>query len=319
MLMRSKFRRNRPALLDGRASEGGYMLLTVLLFITLLVIASAAVAPRVKMQVERDREEELIHRGVQYSRAIKRFYKKFGRYPNSLEELENTNNMRFLRRRYKDPITGKDFKLLRFGDVRMFAQGIPVPGIANGPGVPGQVNPQFTFGGQASVFGQPGNGAPASVIVPGGPGNPGGPGGPTNPALTPGDATAGTAGTPTQPPSGGAVDAAQSQSPAGAGFGAQVFGGGPLVGVASFSPKATIREFNKKKHYKDWQFVYDPSLDRGGMLTGPAQPPLNGGVNGAVGVVAPQNRPGAPGPNQPQQQAPVPGMFPQQPPDIPPQ
>jgi len=106
MLTQRKFRRHGPT---GGAcrKQRGYMLLTVMLLITLLVIASAAVAPQIKMQIERDREEELIHRGVQYSRAIKRFYKKFGRYPNSVEELENTNNLRFLRRRYKDPVTGK--------------------------------------------------------------------------------------------------------------------------------------------------------------------------------------------------------------------
>jgi len=46
-------------------------------------------------------------------RAIQHFYKKFNRYPNKIEELENTNNVRFLRRRYtdpmnRDPATGKE-------------------------------------------------------------------------------------------------------------------------------------------------------------------------------------------------------------------
>jgi len=319
MLTQRKFRRHGPT---GGAcrKQRGYMLLTVMLLITLLVIGSAAVAPQIKMQIERDREEELIHRGVQYSRAIKRFYKKFGRYPNSVEELENTNNLRFLRRRYKDPVTGKEFKLLRFGDVRMFAQGVPVPGITNGPGLPGQVTPQTTFGGQQGVFGQPMNGAAGSIIVPGAPAVPGAGGTAMTPGGPAGPTTDGPAAATPQQQAAGAVDAAQSQSPGG--LGAQVFGGGPLVGVASVSPKKTIREFNKKNHYKDWQFVYDPSLDRGGMLTGPAQPPLNGGLNGAVGVAAPQNQPGQPGSpvnNQQPQQAPGPGMFPQQPPEIPPQ
>jgi type II secretory pathway pseudopilin PulG len=53
--------------------EAGYMLLTILLFVAMLVLASAAVAQRMKMQIERDREEEMVHRGVQYSRSIKRF------------------------------------------------------------------------------------------------------------------------------------------------------------------------------------------------------------------------------------------------------
>src|SRR5207248_1929301 len=65
-----------------------------------------------------------------------------------------------------------------------------------------------------------------------------------------------------------------SQNPSG--FGGQVFGGGPIVGVASTSKKQSIREFNKKNHYNDWQFIYDPSSDRGGLLSTPAQPALQG-------------------------------------------
>src|SRR6476620_9876961 len=102
-----------------RHKEQGYILLTLLLAVTLLIIGMAIVLPEITFQVKRDREEEMIHRGVQYSRAIRRYVKKFGRYPTRIEDLENTNNIRFLRRRYKDPITGKDFKLLHVGEVQM--------------------------------------------------------------------------------------------------------------------------------------------------------------------------------------------------------
>src|SRR5438309_3471701 len=88
-----------------------------------------AAVRKIEFQVKRDREEELIHRGVQYSRAVRRYFKKFRRYPNRIEELESTNNIRFLRQRYKDPITGKDFKPLHMTDVQMsFGPGV-------GPGV----------------------------------------------------------------------------------------------------------------------------------------------------------------------------------------
>src|SRR5204863_2930110 len=139
--------------------------LTLLLAVTLLIIGMAIVLPEITFQVKRDREEEMIHRGVQYSRAIRRYVKKFGRYPTRIEELENTNNIRFLRRRYKDPITGKDFRLLHLGEVRMFAQGVPglaapgtpipggvtaVPGAIGSPGTPGeQVTGTSGFGAQA--------------------------------------------------------------------------------------------------------------------------------------------------------------------------
>ena len=59
-------------------------------------------------------------------RAIQYFYRAFGRYPSRIEDLENTNNFRSLRKRYTDPLnvdraTGKerDFKLLRQTDVSL--------------------------------------------------------------------------------------------------------------------------------------------------------------------------------------------------------
>src|SRR5439155_4727122 len=83
---------------------------------------------------------------------------------------------------------------------------------------------------------------------------------------------------------------AASKSP----FSGPTFGGGPIVGVASASKDKSIREFNKKNHYDQWQFIYDPASDRGGLLNTPAQPPLQG----AVGMgVQPQGTPMQPGMN----------------------
>ena len=45
------------------------------------------------------------------------------------------------------------------------------------------------------------------------------------------------------------------------------------MGVASISKAQSIREFNHKNHYDKWQFIYDPTMDRGGLITTPAQPP----------------------------------------------
>src|SRR5262249_58461811 len=99
-----------------RNRSRGYMLVSLMLFLTLMAISMMVVLPQIAFQAKRDREEEMVHRGVAYSRAIRRFYKKFGRYPARVEELENTNQLRFLRKRYKDPLTDKDFKLVRLGD-----------------------------------------------------------------------------------------------------------------------------------------------------------------------------------------------------------
>ena len=93
-----------------RQRDGGYLLLAILLMMALMIIAATIVAPRVVQQIKRDREEEMIHRGTEYARAIKKYYKKFGSYPSTLEQLDTTNQIRFLRKRYKDPLT-KDGKV----------------------------------------------------------------------------------------------------------------------------------------------------------------------------------------------------------------
>ncbi len=85
--------------------ESGFLLLAVLLMMALMIIAASIEIPQMVQQMKRDREEEMIHRGTEYARAVKKYYKKFGRYPANLEQLDNTNQIRFLRKRYKDPLT----------------------------------------------------------------------------------------------------------------------------------------------------------------------------------------------------------------------
>lgn len=147
--MSSPFHRRRPA-----SRDQGYVLLTLLLTIALMAIFIGAILPQVTFEIKRDREEELIHRGVQYSRAIRLYYKKFGRYPTRIEDLESANNLRFLRKRYKDPITGQDFKLLHFGEVKMASSlGIGGGGIPGANGISGQGGLNGPGGVQQSAFG----------------------------------------------------------------------------------------------------------------------------------------------------------------------
>src|SRR3979411_3413160 len=127
-------------------SQRGYMLITLMLALALITIGLLTVLPEIGQQIRRDREEEMRHRGTAYMRAVQHFYKKFGRYPMRVEELENTNNLRFLRKRYKDPInkdpaTGqeKDFKLLRQTDITL--NNGPVLGPTPGPQQPGASTP----------------------------------------------------------------------------------------------------------------------------------------------------------------------------------
>jgi len=64
--------------------------------------------PRVAFERQRDKEALLIDRGEQYARAIELYTRKTGHYPQTMDELEQGQTIRFLRRRYKDPMTGKD-------------------------------------------------------------------------------------------------------------------------------------------------------------------------------------------------------------------
>ena len=247
------------------------MLLTLLLAVALIIIFAAAIVPTIKFQIERDREEEMIHRGVQYARAIRAFYKKFGRYPTKIEDLENTNNLRFLRKRYKDPTNcsqGKcqDFKLLHFGEVKLTFTGGIGGGSIPGASPAGSPNDQSGTGGlgQSSAFG-------GSTVF-GGNSTAGnsGPGSDSSQSTSHGAAPQ-TAGSDS---SASGADAASGGS--GDKLSSQVFGGGPIVGVVSLSKKKGYREFNHKKKYSEWQFIYDPGTDRGGLLMTPYQPHLQG-------------------------------------------
>ena len=120
---------------QARSKESGYVLLAVMLTLTLMLIALSVEAPRIAQQIKRDKEEELIHRGKDYATAVKRFvHKNGGRYPASIEQLENTNHVRFLRKKYVDPITGEsDWKMVHVGEAEIK---IPAPnpnGNQNGP------------------------------------------------------------------------------------------------------------------------------------------------------------------------------------------
>src|SRR5215831_757735 len=115
--------------------QKGYMLLGVMVLVTLLLVGMAAVLPRLTQQIKREKEEELIHRGEEYAMAIKRYYHaSHGLYPVSLDQLESTNNMRFLRKRFKDPMTKDgEFKLVHLGEAQIKLSLPPNPGpVPNG-------------------------------------------------------------------------------------------------------------------------------------------------------------------------------------------
>src|ERR1017187_2440205 len=91
-----------------KPSEEGYMLLAVIFLLALLMISLTVALPKIAKEIQRDRELETMQRGKQYSRAVKMYYKKFGRYPPNIDALVKTSEIRYLRKKYKDPTTGKE-------------------------------------------------------------------------------------------------------------------------------------------------------------------------------------------------------------------
>ena len=119
-------------------SEEGYILVAVIFMMAILVIAMSVAAPKIAKEIQRDRELETMHRGKQYARAVKLYYKKFGAYPPNIDALVKTNEIRFLRKKYVDPTTGKEeWKPIRYGQQKtqstgFFGQAIAGAGASGG-------------------------------------------------------------------------------------------------------------------------------------------------------------------------------------------
>lgn len=275
-----------------KSGQEGYVLLALMLAVTLILIALSIEAPRIAQQIKRDKEEEMIHRGMDYATAIKRFvHKSGGQYPLSIDQLKDTNHIRFLRKQYKDPMTGEDnWRLVHVGEAQIK---IPTPPAGSlqttNPGLGG------------STAGQ----GPAVGNLPGASGA----SGTTNQQF----GNSNNAPTLTQPfqsgggSNGSGLTGTLTTSNIGNG---QTVGGGQIMGVASVSKKQSIRMFNDKDHYNDWFFVYDLRLEQsGGTGTTIAEPSAGVNTSGDKSGQG-QQQPGTSQPNGAPGSAPAPAPTP---------
>jgi type II secretory pathway pseudopilin PulG len=83
-----------------RSREGGYALLFVLFLTAVLAVTLTRALPQIAMQSQRVREERLIYRGEQYKRAIQLYFRKYKKYPSSIDDLEETNGLLLLVQSY---------------------------------------------------------------------------------------------------------------------------------------------------------------------------------------------------------------------------
>jgi type II secretory pathway pseudopilin PulG len=252
------------------SKESGYVLLAVMLTLMLMLIALSVEAPRIAQQIKREREEELVHRGKDYATAVKRFvHKNGGRYPLSVEQLENTNHIRFLRKKYVDPMTGdSDWKMVHVGEAEIKIPA-PNPGLSGGGGT----NPGLS--GSGAGGNSPPGPPPAGIAQ-------------IQPPPTGQQQTQGSTGQ------------LGSLTTTGIGNG-QTVGGGQIMGVASVSNGHSIKEFNDKDEYDQWYFVYDLRLEQsGGSGVTVAAPRGGGSATGTSGGTGtPTGATGAPNSGNP--------------------
>jgi hypothetical protein len=105
--------------------ERGFAMLLVFVMAAAVAIMLYRELPRVAFEAQRNKEAMLIERGEQYSRAIQLYVRKWKKYPATMEDLENTNQIRFLRRRYNDPMTGKsEWRIVHVGPGGVFTDSL---------------------------------------------------------------------------------------------------------------------------------------------------------------------------------------------------
>ncbi len=105
------------------SGQAGYTLALVMVMASVLLVALSEAALNWRTAVKREREEELIFRGEQYQRALILWYAHWSRtlgtpqvaYPSTVEALLNTNNKRFLRQPWTDPVTNEEWRLIKVG------------------------------------------------------------------------------------------------------------------------------------------------------------------------------------------------------------
>jgi type II secretory pathway pseudopilin PulG len=117
---------------------GGFIMVALLVSMAVTAVWMTAALPSWRQQVTREKEAELVFRGEAIARAIFLYQRRNGgAYPPSLDVLVS---QKFLRKKYKDPITDKEFLT-----VVGMAGGVPgAPQAQPGPGRGGIVGVRST-------------------------------------------------------------------------------------------------------------------------------------------------------------------------------
>jgi hypothetical protein len=306
-----------------RSRESGYAMVMALIMVAAFVIGSQMAVEHFATVGRRQREERTKWCGEQYARAIMLFYRKTGRYPQSLDELkEGIPGVHFLRiEAYKYPMNPDDEWRLIYvngagqiiGSTRYATQQQMAFLIMNGMqpwqtgGQPGQsLQPDTagsSFAGSSGASGPPaddGCGPP----IPGTPAAGGqsstgqssagtGPNGSTNPTSS--SSAQGYQSSTGQPSSGQPVNPFVGLQPTGPVDGPVI--GAFLTGVGGPKNEDTcsVRFYQGARKYNQWEFIWNPVLDQARALQqgmgAAAQPGASGPPTGPNGGPAPPATP----------------------------
>ena len=139
----------------------GYAMAALLVGMSVMAVLMSALLPVWSHMATREKEEELIFRGKQYARAIGLFQRKYANTaPPTIDLLVE---QRFLRKKYKDPITNDDFQPIYANQNQQQGQGSSQ--VAQRPGQ--QANTTVTTPAQQQLqsgFGSTGVGTQGGVI-----------------------------------------------------------------------------------------------------------------------------------------------------------
>ena len=216
----------------------------MLVAIAVMMIAMTAALPVMSTTARREKEAELIFRGKQYSRAIGAYQRKNGgASPPNIDELVN---QRFLRKKFKDPITDEDFVLV--------TPASELPTTSNVPGLP----PGTSTAGRATGSTTTTTGSRTGGTA-------------TTSTTTGGRSTSSISSTSSA--ASGLTSSTAPGTQAGATLG--------ILGVRSKSKDKAFRVYNGLEHYDEWIFMATQAASRVGAPSGGAAGA--GGRGGAAG------------------------------------
>lgn len=296
-------------------SEEGYAILLVLFLVAVVIIGGSVAVLDQLTEGRREKEAVMIWRGKEYERAIRMYYRKFGRFPTSIDDLVKVQNgaVRFLREPYTNPMNQEDgtwrfiyvtpagqlIGSVRYVSLQQMAfldqqrrlgrtAGQGALGMDGSSGTQPPTDNSPDAAGQSGANQGPGWTPSLQAPPQFGGQNPQSPGGSSFFAQPP----------QAQPSSSGSFGVQESSQNTDAS--GQVIGGF-IIGVAGKSEKRSIKVYKDGMTYKQWEFIFNP-LEQvqtiGTILSAPQLNPSGMGANGQ------------PVPNQPPQQQP---QIPQQP------